>query len=154
MIKKELISQAIENFIEGTDKFLVDLKISGNNTITVVIDADTSVSIDDCTNLSRSIEESLNREENDFELTVYSAGLSEPLKLHRQYKKQLDKELDIYTAGGPKFTGILKHLSETGIDLEIETSKKIEGKKKKQLIKETINIPFETITTAKIVVKF
>ena len=77
---------AEEELAEGS-LFLVEVNITPGNEIEVVIDSDGSVDIDDCVALSRAIEERLDREEEDFELTVTSAGIGRPLRLLRQYRK-------------------------------------------------------------------
>jgi len=154
MLDKNIISQEIERFVEGTDMFLVSLNITGNNVISIVIDSDSSVSLDDCVDLSRSIESKLNRDESDFELSVYTAGLSEPLTMLRQYKKHQGKEIEIVTKDGVKKTVVLIEADDEGIVVEHTKKVKVEGKKKKQIVKEQLKINYDTIATAKLVVKF
>ncbi|MBP5643392.1 MAG: hypothetical protein J6X10_04070 [Bacteroidales bacterium] len=84
MIDKLHVLSIIEKALEGSDKFLVDLKITTDNRIFVAIDGDNGIVIDDCVELSRAIENSLNRDEEDFELNVASAGLDSPLRMKRK----------------------------------------------------------------------
>ena len=95
MIDKVGILDLVCGFLEGTDKFLVDLHISKDNRINVSIDGDNGINIDDCIELSRYIESHLDREVEDFELNVASAGLDTPLKLLRQYKKNVGRSLRV-----------------------------------------------------------
>lgn len=142
----------IKDKLEGTDKFLVEMHISGDNRINVAIDGDNGVTIDDCIELSRHIEKNLNRDEEDYELNVASAGLDNPLKLHRQYVKNIGRTLAITTTDGEKITGKLMEVSDNDIVVEPEN---LSRKKKQNLDEEsTRTILFDDIQVAKIVVKF
>ena len=81
MILKDTVNQIIESYLASTDYYLVDLKISSDNRMQIEIDSFDGVSIDFCVALSRHIESELNRDEEDFELEVSSAGLTEPFKV-------------------------------------------------------------------------
>lgn len=142
----------IKDKLEGTDKFLVDLRISNDNRINVAIDGDNGITIDDCVELSRYIEKSLNRDEEDFELNVASAGLDSPLKLHRQYVKNIGRFLAITTNDGEKTTGKLMKVSDNEVTILPDNL----PRKKKQDPEEdnTKTIAFNDIQTAKIIVKF
>ncbi|MBR0072249.1 MAG: ribosome assembly cofactor RimP [Bacteroidales bacterium] len=142
----------IKDKLEGTDKFLVDLRISNDNRINVAIDGDNGITIDDCVELSRYIEKSLNRDEEDFELNVASAGLDSPLKLHRQYVKNIGRFLAITTNDGEKTTGKLMQVSDNEVTILPDNL----PRKKKQDPEEdnTKTIAFNDIQTAKIIVKF
>jgi len=97
----------IQEALEGTDRFLVELIIKPGNRIMIFIDSDTSVFIDHCISLSRFIESRLNRDEADFELNVSSAGLDQPYKLLRQYIKNTGREVAVIRNDGSKITGTL-----------------------------------------------
>jgi ribosome maturation factor RimP len=81
---------------EGTN-FIVDIIVKQGNKIIVLLDNDNGVSIGDCVSMSRHIESNLDREKEDFELSVMSPGLSEPFKIVRQYQKNIDKQVDVVT---------------------------------------------------------
>ncbi len=149
---KVAILGLIKDKLEGTDKFLVDLHISSSNRINVAIDGDNGITIDDCVELSRYIEKSLNRDEEDFELNVASAGLDSPLKLHRQYVKNIGRFIDVTTTDGEKTTGKLMEVSDNEIVILPDNL----PRKKKQVpdADNTKTIAFGDIQTAKIVVKF
>ena len=98
---KTRVEELIQAFLEERkDIYLVDLKISAGNDVVVILDGDESLSIQDCLDASRAIEFNLDREEVDFSLQVMSAGLSEPLKLPRQYKKNVGRELEVTRSEG------------------------------------------------------
>ena len=107
MITAKQITEIVNENLEGSELFLVDVKIRPGNNISVFIDSDTNVSIGDCAALSRFIESKLDRETEDFELEVSSAGLDEPIKLHRQYLKHIGSDLKITTLDGNIFTAAL-----------------------------------------------
>ena len=136
----------ISETLAGSDKFLVDLKISTDNRINVAIDGDNGITIDDCIELSRAIEGSLDRDAEDFELNVASAGLDSPLKLKRQYKKNVGRDLTVTTFEGETVEGQLVEADDEHITLQPA------GKKKAQ--PEPMQFPYSDIKTAKIVVKF
>ncbi|MFN3752462.1 ribosome assembly cofactor RimP [Flavobacterium sp.] len=99
MTFKEKVSSLLEQgLLEKPSLFLVDLSISESYKITVTLDGDNGVNLQDCIDVSRMIENNLDREEQDFSLEVASAGVSTPLKLVRQYKKNIGRTLKIKTA--------------------------------------------------------
>ena len=81
MIEKSVVSQLVEEWLEGKDYFLVDVTVSPDNRIVVEIDHAEGVWIEDCVELSRFIESKLDREQEDFELEVGSAGIGQPFKV-------------------------------------------------------------------------
>ena len=85
MIDKFKVLDIVKDVLEGSDKYLVNMKITPDNRIFVDIDGDNGINIEDCIEVSRAIENSLNRDEEDFELNVSSAGADSPLKMPRQY---------------------------------------------------------------------
>ena len=95
MIKESTVRALIDETIADTDIFLVELKISANNRISVLVDAIGGLPITDCIKVSRGIEHNLDREEEDFELNVSSPGLDQPLKVFRQYEKNISRSLRI-----------------------------------------------------------
>ncbi len=145
------ILELVKTKLEGSDKFLVDLHISGDNRINVSIDGDNGITIDDCIELSRFIESNLDRDEEDFELNVASAGLDSPLKLRRQYVKNIGRCINVTTIDGEKTAGTLLEVSEGQIVVEPDNRRR---KKKEPADDENVTIPFDQIKVAKIVVKF
>jgi ribosome maturation factor RimP len=154
MITKDQIEKIITSKIETEGLFLVDITISSANHISVFIDGDKGVTIDQCAELSRFIEQSLNRDEEDFELDVSSAGLDLPLKVQKQYIKNIGRLVDIVLIKGNKISGVLKNANNTGVDIEVEKSVLIEGKKRKQLVTVTESYSYTDIKSTKIVVSF
>ncbi len=139
----------MEELLVSTDKFLVDILIQPANRISVFVDGDHGVSIDDCRKISRSLEERLNEEIEDFELNVSSPGLDRPLKLLRQYKKNIGRGMEIITVSGEKIEGILLSVVDSGVEI-ISPAK---GKKKQEEQK-NISLLFKDIKVAKIKIDF
>ncbi len=124
MIEKIKILELVNQALEGSDKFLVNLKITPDNRIYVDIDGDNGVTIDDCIELSRAIEGQLDRDEEDFALDVSSAGADQPLKLTRQLVKNIGREVEALAFDGEKTVGELTAADEEHVTLRIAGTKK------------------------------
>jgi ribosome maturation factor RimP len=153
MIKKEKIEQLVSDFLEGSDRFLVQIKVSRDNIIHVIIDGDQGVTIENCIDLSRFLEKNLDRDVEDYELKVLSSGLDYPFSMLRQYKKHVGKEVSVTLQNDKKHQGVLMEAEESHIVLQEQIEKK--NKKKITLIPgEAIRIPMEEIKQTKAVIKF
>ncbi len=128
MIEKSTIETLIEEFIKESPLFLVAVKVSSSNRITVLADTMDGITIDECAALHRHIENSLDRNKEDFELQVSSPGLDMPFTVIDQYYKNEGKKVEVTDNEGSKFTGRIKNVTKGGF--EIETEVKIKGKKK------------------------
>ena len=124
MIEKIKVLELINAVLDGSEKFLVNLKITPDNRIYVDIDGDHGVTIDDCIELSRAIEQGLNRDEEDFSLDVSSAGVDQPLKLRRQYVKNVGRTLEVVLHGGHTEVGELTAADEQTFTLHIKGTKR------------------------------
>ncbi|MBQ2393523.1 MAG: ribosome assembly cofactor RimP [Alistipes sp.] len=145
MIDKEQIISIAERHIEGSDLFIVGCKISPANEIELRIDADSKVDIDQCITLSRAIEAELDRDAEDFELTVMSAGIGEPLVDMRQYRKLIGHSVEVILKNGVKVLAKLDEVTDESLTLSYEEKQTVEGKKRKQLVTVTRSYPFEEI---------
>ena len=154
MISKDSIYQAVEQFITDTGYYLVDIKVTPDNHVLVEIDSFEGVSIDFCADLNRHIESQIDREIEDYELEVGSAGLTEPFKVLKQYEKNIGNEVETLTKAGKKFIGILTEVHENEFVLEIEKSEKPEGAKRKIIVSENLTFPYEDIKTTKYIIRF
>ena len=154
MISKDSIYQAVDQFLSATDYFLVDIKVTPDNRVLVEIDSFEGVTIEFCAELNRHIESQIDREIEDYELEVGSAGLTEPFKVLKQYEKNLGNEVETLTREGKKFTGVLTEVHENEFVLEIEKSIKPEGAKRKTIVSENLTFPYEEIKTTKYLIRF
>ena len=156
MIDKDAIKKIVETYLAENEKnlFLVDITVSDDNRISVEIDSENVVSIDDCMQLSREIEAHLDRDVEDFELEVGSSGITSPFKNIRQYRKNIGNEIELLLKNGPKITGILDNVSDDSIILSIEKMVKPEGAKRKMKIREQQSYSFDKIKSAKYLIRF
>jgi ribosome maturation factor RimP len=157
MIQKDLIRKLAQERIDERfpEVFIVDIKISAKNAIQVDLDKSNGyVSIEECVAVSRNIEHNLDREEQDFELNVSSAGLDQPFRVMKQFEKNIGNEVSILQKNGKLLEGILKQADEKELVLTTTRQEKIEGKKKKETIVEDVTLPMTTIKETKIVISF
>ncbi len=154
MIDKALVKQIVEDYLKDSDHYLVDIEVRPGNCIVVEIDNDQSVSIDDCIALNRWIESHLDRETEDYELEVGSAGIGQPFKILRQYTKNIGKEVEVLTKTGKKWTGLLKNADENEIILNVEKQIKPEGAKRKITVEEDLVFPYNEIKYTKYLIRF
>ena len=154
MITLELIRKLAEEGLKGSNNFIVDISVKPGNKITVLLDNDKGVSIADCVAMSRQIEFNLDRDKEDFELSVMSAGLTEPFRILRQYQKNIGKFVDVVTKENKKLMGKLLEATSEGILLETKHKEKVEGKKAKQEIINNIKLTFNQIKETKVVILF
>jgi len=147
MISEQKIKDLVEEKIVDTSFFIVDVKVGLGNKVSVELDGDQGITIDDCVSISRHIESSLDREEEDFALQVSSAGLDRPLRHHRQYLKNIGREVELITKDGNTLEGVIKSADEQLV-LELPASKK-----KKLPIREEI-LDWENVKETRIVISF
>ncbi|MEC4115653.1 ribosome assembly cofactor RimP [Myroides phaeus] len=148
---QQLIDQALEQY---PSIFIIDFTISSDNKITVIIDGDEGVVLQDCINFSRAIEHNLDREEEDFSLEVASAGATSPIKLFRQYNKNIGRKLKVVTHEQEKYEATLDSIVDDKIVLKWKTREpKPVGKGKVTVEKEAV-IPFENIKEANVIISF
>lgn len=154
MIDVKKVREWAEERCTEKDLFLVDLTISTANQISVLVDSMGRVDISDCVSVSRAIESQLDREVEDFELTVSSAGVGNPFKVWKQYEKNCGREVKVRTNDGKELQGILEKAADGEITLVGQKREKIEGKKKKQTVEYTDTIKIEEIAEARVVLQF
>ena len=154
MIEKNTIRQLAEEKLAASNYFVVDVDIKPGNVIVVEIDSDKAVSIDDCAELSRYIEEHLDRDAEDFELEVGSAGITSPFKVLRQYRKNIGNEVEMLLKAGKKLTGILKDANEENVTLTVEKQVKPEGAKRKITVEEDQTYSYDEIKYTKYLIRF
>lgn len=149
------IAELLNTFLEERkDLFLIDLKFSVGDDITVILDGDNGVSLQDCLDASRAIEFNMDREEHDFSLQVMSAGLSEPLASERQFQKNIGRDLDILLNDSEKIEGELAKVDSEKITLILRYRKPKEVGKGKVDVVEEKEILYTDIKKALVTVKF
>lgn len=153
MITEELITQFTNEQLEGSNKFLISVKVKNGNNITVVIDGDEPLRIEDCIAVSHYIEGKYDRDTEDFELRVFSAGIDQPYLLLRQYLKNIGREVEVSLMDGAVIKGILLAANEQNIQLKEKNAK---GKKKTigTSTEDSLTIPFSEIKQTKEIISF
>ena len=141
MIDKNVVKTLVDEWLQDKEYFLVGIEISQDNKIVVEIDHADGVWIEDCVELSRYIEDHLNRDEEDFELEVGSAGLGQPFKVPQQYINFVGKEVEVLDADGKKVKGILKAVDGNDFTVGVEEKVKVEGKKRP--VKQEVDYAFQ-----------
>ena len=153
MLREKVESLLQDFFEENNSLFLIDLNVDSNNRIAIIIDGDEGVTVNDCIEVSRHIEHNLDRDEEDFSLDVASAGVSEPLLLPRQYKKNVGRKLAVTTSEG-KIEGELVKLENEEITLQWKAREpKPVGKGKVTVQKEAV-LPIAEVNEAKVIITF
>ena len=154
MIDKKELADFVEKQLEGTGYFLTDLTISPTNEIKVEIDSLTPGDIEECVRLTRAIEGAFDRDVEDYDLEVGTAGLTSPLKVRRQYDKYIGQDLEVLTTDGRKLHGMLRSVADDGFILSVKQKVKKEGIKKPVIETEDLTIPFSLVKKAVYDLKF
>ncbi|MBO5806562.1 MAG: ribosome assembly cofactor RimP [Tidjanibacter sp.] len=149
MMDVEKIRREAEAALEGTDRFVVEVKCSPANEIEIVIDADSVVDLDSCVELSRAVEAAFDREEEDYELSVYSAGVGQPLKLLRQYYKLVGKSVEVLLESGVKILATLKEVTPEALTISYTERRAVDGKKRKVEVEVVESYRFDQIKHTK-----
>ena len=149
MIDRNVVQNIVEEWLEGKDYFLVEVTVSPDDKIVVEIDHAEGVWIEDCVELSRFIESRLNREEEDFELEVGSAGIGQPFKVLQQYINHIGMEVETLTREGEKLCGVLKDADEQGFVLTVPRRIKVEGSKRPKVVEEDRAFTYEDVKYTK-----
>ena len=148
---KGLLNNALE---ENSELFLIELKFLADNKIYVEVDGDHGVSLKECIRINKEIEHNLDREEEDFSLEVTSPDVANPLKVKRQYIKNINRILDVKLKDNSTVQGTLMKVADNKIELEWKAREpKPIGKGKITVVKNAI-VQFEDILEAKVKIIF
>ena len=154
MIDKNFVKNLVDQWLEGKDYFLTDLTISSDDRIVVEIDHEEGVWIEDCVELSRFIESHLDREEEDFELEVGSAGIGQPFKVLKQYEIHQGERVEVLTTEGKKLQGVLGNVTPEGFTLTVEEKVRLEGEKRPKLVEREIPFTYDGVKWTKYLIEF
>lgn len=154
MFRSKVESLLNDFLAQREDLFLIDVKISAGNDIIIILDGDNGVSIQDCLDCSRAVENNLDREEQDFSLQVMSAGLSEPLTLPRQYQKNIGREVELLLENSEKIKGEIVKVEQEEVTLLLRYRKPKDIGKGKVDVEEERVFPLSEIKKSVIVIKF
>ena len=153
MIDKTELEKVINEALEGTKMYLVTLKVSKDNIIDVALDSDEDITIDDCVAVNDAVLAAFDRDDEDYELTVGSYGITSPLLLPRQYRKNIGYEVEVLTADGRKLKGTIADADDEGFTLAMTVKRKLEGKKRPELVEEEERFNYSDIKQTKNIIK-
>ncbi|MCK5066502.1 MAG: ribosome assembly cofactor RimP [Bacteroidales bacterium] len=140
MITSENIADLVRQYTGGSDIFLVEVVVKPGNAITVHVDRPDGISIDECVKISRYLNESLDRDVEDYSLEVSSPGLGGAFRVKQQYEKNLGRDIEVLYTDGIKVKGKLLTVSDKGIVLNVQGDDE--------------EIRFDEIKTAKAIISF
>ena len=152
MISEIKVKELVEAKIKGTELFMVEVKVSGGNRINIAVDRPTKLNVSDCADISRYVESQLNRDVEDFEITVSSPGLDLPLKVLKQFEKHTGRNVRVVLKDGRLLRGKMTAANEEGIALELFRENK--KKNKEQTVNETVNLKYPEIKETKLEITF
>ena len=154
MLDKNHIHGLIEQALQGTDFYLVDLTVCRSNLVQVFLDHPKGLSLDDCTKFSALLNDQLDREEEDYELLVSSPGLGQPFKVFRQYLKAIGEKVELTLTSGDRIKGTLIAAGEADENTDGSVVIIPIGTKRKPSSGEPMEVSLKEIVTARIRVDF
>lgn len=155
MIEKQIVETIVVDYLqrELPELYIVEVAVYPGNRIVVELGSSQGVGIDDCVHMTKHIESQLDREIEDYELEVGSAGLTSPFKVLRQYQDAIDQEVEVLCKGGVKERGVLCSATAEGIELSVVRRIKLEGAKRKQDVEQVLSISMDDILQTKRIIK-
>jgi ribosome maturation factor RimP len=155
MINKTDIEKTIADYLQQHGLFLVEIAISKENDIEIAIESkQNSVTLENCEEIDSIVQNKFNRDEQDYSLTVGSAGLDQPFKVPGQYLKFIGQEVELLQKAGKKIKGTLSGYSDNVIEITTESLEKVEGKKRKERVEHSEKFTIDSIKYCKPVIKF
>ena len=149
------IKDAISNEIVARGCYLVDVTVSKDNEIEVIIESEEGrIELDDCVAISRYFETCFDREKEDYELTVTSAGLDLPFKVLKQYIKAVGTKVEVQLKGGKKLIATLTAADEESVTLSYTAKEAVEGKKKKELVEHNDRFTMDQVNSVRPYIEF
>ncbi len=154
MIDRDAVVGLVERWLADKEYFLVDVSVGQDNRIVIEIDHADGVWIDDCVQLSRFVEESLDREKEDFELEVGSAGLGQPFKVPRQYVNCIGKEVEVMDSQGRRHRGLLKEVNGAEFVVTVREKARREGSKRPVQVEVDRTFSMDEVKYTKYIISF
>lgn len=147
MFDKKEIEALAEKHLPDESLFVVEVKVRAGNEIEIYIDSDQRVAVEECIAVSRAVEQELETATEDFSLMVSSAGVGQPLKVLRQFRKLTGKPVDVVMLDGVKILGRLEDADNDGFVVSYPEKRKIEGRKKPEIVNVTKRLDYTDVKT-------
>ena len=155
MISVETIKEKLEELTANNTRFLVDVTVSSGNDINIEIDdAERFITVEDCIEISKGLENQLDREDQDFSLQVSSPGLSNPFKVKEQYLKNIGREVKVLKSDGIVVKGELSSATQEKIKITSKEKQRIEGRKANEWVTIETELNYNEIKETTIVISF
>ena len=154
MIDKSVVKKLVEEWLQGKDYFLTDLNVSADDRIVVEIDHKDGVWIEDCVALSRYIEEHLDRDVEDYELEVGSAGIGQPFKVHRQYEIHVGDLIEVIALDGRRVKGTLREAGPEHFTVSFQEKVKEPGAKRPRMVERDIIFAYKEVKETRYIIDF
>ena len=149
------IKDALQSELVARGCFLVDVSVSKDNDIVVTIESEEGkIELDDCVALSRYFETQFDREQEDYSLTVTSAGLDQPFKVYRQFEKAVGTKVEVQLKGGRKMVAFLEAADQESVTLKYSVKEAVDGKKKKELVEHVDRFTMDQVNSVRPFVEF
>lgn len=138
MIEYPIVSEAVEKALEGTDIYVVTIDIDRDNNISVELDSDEPLDLDTCARVTEAVNAVLDRDAEDYSLEVGSAGITSPLKIGRQYVKNIGHTVEVLTRDGRKLKGIITDVTPEPLAFTLSTEVKVKEPGSKRPVMKTV----------------
>ena len=149
------IIDAINDEIVARGCFIVDVSVSKDNDIIVTIESESGIiEMDDCVSVSRYFETKFDREQEDYSLTVSSAGLDQPFKVFKQYLKAVGSKVEVALKGGRKLVAVLEAADQESVTLKYSAKEAVEGKKKKEIVEHVDRFTLDQVNSVRPYIEF
>lgn len=152
MVEEVEVKRLVEESIEGTSLFLVDVEVHSDDRVFVELDHMDGISVDDCVEVNQKLRQALEDRGENFEVNVASPGLDEPFKVPHQYRKNLGKEVSVLTRNGQRINGVLDSVDGEGILLRTQKKERVKGKKKKEWVEREHRFAFDDLKETKAII--
>lgn len=154
MITKEDVLAIVRQKVENDGNFIVEVEVSPSNEIRIVVDSENGIPISYCEEIDALVETSLDREKEDYSLEVSSAGICAEFKVFGQFRKNIGNKVEVTMPNGAWVRGVLTDADEAGFDLETEEKVKVEGEKKKQVVKTVTHYDLAAVKSVRDIIEF
>lgn len=154
MITKEDVLAIVRQKVEDDGNFIVEVEVSPSNEIRIVVDSEKGIPISYCEEIDALVETSLDREKEDYSLEVSSAGICAEFKVFGQFRKNIGNKVEVTMPNGAWVRGVLVDADEAGFDIETEEKKKVEGEKKKQVVKTVTHYDLAAVKSVRDIIEF
>lgn len=154
MIDRQLLTSTVEDAIKDTPVFLVEVKVTPDNSITVELDSPDGLDIDTCAEITRKIESVFDRDAEDYALEVGSAGLTSPFKVRGQYLKNIGNEVEVLSKAGVKLKGTLTGVGDDDFTVTIAKKVKEPGAKRPVMVEEPVTMKMDDAKYVKYLIDF